>query len=589
MDITDLKTIHLIIGVILLTLGLQDQEPGIPVALHEKLLHADGGEAQISVFDELADYYKTRNNDSALYYINKGLALSEQIGYAEGHAEMLANLGDFLVMQDELSLAREKYELSSEILYETGNFMELAQVYLVLGNVYWVQDNYVVALDYYTRGEKLADSLSMTSLLPDFHNNLGTAYIMMEDYDQSLKYYTSAIELYRQDENLAPVPLCMINVVTIYERLNRLEEAREMCREALSMTDSIPDAEIAKIVAYEAFGNISYSEGDYRAAYAHYDTALRYVARLSPEYMGPRSVNEAQLLYSKGSCLYALGQYENASTVLYDAYELGLNTGQLRVVKEVSILLSLIEERFGNTNKALEFIKLHTKYADSMSSESISRKITQIKMKYEFDKTLRLKEMERLSREEAQKRKELVLFIVIGSILSALVVLFLLLRLQRNKTRRIELMRKNLKQDLEFKNKELTTNVMYLLQKNEFIMAISNRLSNMRDRFKAENRDVIDAVIREIENSSKAVNWKDFELRFQEVHSTFYEKINALYPDLTPNELKLCAFLRLNMTTKEISSITYQSYNSIKMARHRLRKKMKMDSADGLVTYLQGL
>lgn len=130
---------------------------------------------------------------------------------------------------------------------------------------------------------------------------------------------------------------------------------------------------------------------------------------------------------------------------------------------------------------------------------------------------------------------------------------------------------------------------MYLLQKNEFIMTIANKLTKMRSRFKTENRDVIDEVIREIENSSKEVNWKDFELRFQEVHSDFYTKINDLFPDLTPNELKLCAFLRLNMTTKEISSITYQSYNSIIMARHRLRKKLKMESAENLVAFLQGL
>ena len=88
-----------------------------------------------------------------------------------------------------------------------------------------------------------------------------------------------------------------------------------------------------------------------------------------------------------------------------------------------------------------------------------------------------------------------------------------------------------------------------------------------------------------LQNTSKDV-WKEFEIRFQEVHSDFYNNLNEKYPDLTPNEKKICAFLRLNMSTKDISAITYQSVRSIDMARFRLRKKIGLETDENLVTFL---
>lgn len=82
------------------------------------------------------------------------------------------------------------------------------------------------------------------------------------------------------------------------------------------------------------------------------------------------------------------------------------------------------------------------------------------------------------------------------------------------------------------------------------------------------------------------ISWEDFEIRFQQVYTGFYKKLNTDYPDLTPNELRLCAFFRLNMTTKEIAAITYQSANSIVVARYRLRKKLGMEKEENLVSFL---
>jgi DNA-binding CsgD family transcriptional regulator len=74
-----------------------------------------------------------------------------------------------------------------------------------------------------------------------------------------------------------------------------------------------------------------------------------------------------------------------------------------------------------------------------------------------------------------------------------------------------------------------------------------------------------------------------------DVHQEFYQRLNEMFPDLTPNEKKLAAFLRLNMTTKDISAITYQSTDSIKIARSRLRHKLGLTQDDNLIAFLESL
>ena len=94
--------------------------------------------------------------------------------------------------------------------------------------------------------------------------------------------------------------------------------------------------------------------------------------------------------------------------------------------------------------------------------------------------------------------------------------------------------------------------------------------------------------IKELESDNTQKVWKEFEMRFQNVHNDFYKRLINKFPDLSPNELRLCAFLKLNLNTKEISSITHQSINSIDIARSRLRQKLGLSKEENLISFLAG-
>ncbi len=84
-------------------------------------------------------------------------------------------------------------------------------------------------------------------------------------------------------------------------------------------------------------------------------------------------------------------------------------------------------------------------------------------------------------------------------------------------------------------------------------------------------------------------DWNLFENSFDEAHENYFRKLKEEYPDLTPNDLKLSAYLRMNMSSKEISSLLNITVRSVELRRYRLRKKLNMEHDKNLVEFFMEL
>jgi DNA-binding NarL/FixJ family response regulator len=117
---------------------------------------------------------------------------------------------------------------------------------------------------------------------------------------------------------------------------------------------------------------------------------------------------------------------------------------------------------------------------------------------------------------------------------------------------------------------------------------ISDRLIQIeKEAVREETKQAIFKISHELRIGADEKIMKEFSVRFQEVHNGFYEKLLEKFPELTQTELKLCAFLRLNMSTKDISELTGQSNLAVEKSRYRLRNKLGIrNSESNLVTFL---
>ena len=144
----------------------------------------------------------------------------------------------------------------------------------------------------------------------------------------------------------------------------------------------------------------------------------------------------------------------------------------------------------------------------------------------------------------------------------------------------IKLNNDKLRSDIESKNRELATSTMNIIKKNDFLNTIKTELMNGDAKSVSKVVKIID------QNLNNTDDWKMFQEAFNNADKNFLKKVKDKHPSLTPNDLRLCAYLRLNLSSKEIAPLLNISSRSVEVKRYRLRKKMELPHDSNLTNYI---
>jgi DNA-binding CsgD family transcriptional regulator len=158
----------------------------------------------------------------------------------------------------------------------------------------------------------------------------------------------------------------------------------------------------------------------------------------------------------------------------------------------------------------------------------------------------------------------------------------------RNEKEIIHLRNESLKIAMGHKTKELANTTMNLIQKNKMLTAIRNQLAELagiseNDQKKYEVQQLIKKINKDLRNEKHS---EVFNTYFDEVHQDFINRMREKFPDLSPKELRLCAYLRMNLSTKEIAPLMNISIRGVEISRYRLRKKMKLGRNEHLLDFI---
>jgi DNA-binding CsgD family transcriptional regulator len=148
--------------------------------------------------------------------------------------------------------------------------------------------------------------------------------------------------------------------------------------------------------------------------------------------------------------------------------------------------------------------------------------------------------------------------------------------------------REKLESEIRHMNTELATATMHLLNKNEFMTGIKGHLTQLmkRDADDTTKRELLQ-ITKDIEtNISDDADWEHFQFHFDRVHGDFTVRFKSAFPALTPQEIKLSAYLRMNLTTKEIAQLLNISVRGVEISRYRLRKKLHLDRNQNLQDFI---
>ncbi|WP_299768292.1 tetratricopeptide repeat protein [uncultured Dokdonia sp.] len=514
-------------------------------------------------------YHEVSNKDSTLYYMSIGHKINERLQVKSSMYSLNA--------------------LNAYVLEGEGKFAE--------------------AIGFHLRNIPIADNLKDAKKKAYAFSGIADVYRLQGNGKKAVEYmeFASKAATLLDDSYLNTKVGMSLNLALAYDVNDQRKESVALLEATIPM--AIKDKPFSEALIYHNLGRSYIINGKYEAAETYLNKALNIDAWATVPRRKLASLKELTTLYTAinrfdeavifGEQTYDLAcqleiQYhlEDATRNLAEAYELsGDFENSVRLKNEY---IAIINNIFDQDKNSL-MLELDAKYQTSKKEQAIQQL---------------------LSESIIRKRNT-----VIWSLLGLFVILFLFynrfynrkkntfllkqkeleIKAEKDRNDLIALRLKNEKifsrqqqqekeiiaLELKLKEKELTTNAMSLLQHKKHYESLIEKLKDIRlssDDIDASSK--IASVINETKASLVSYNWEEFQYVFEKVHVDFYHNLLKRFPNITPNEKKISAFLRLGLSTKDISAITNQTPHSILIARSRLRKKLGLSKEQSLTKYI---
>ncbi len=406
-----------------------------------------------------------------------------------------------------------------------------------------------------------------------YHNTLGELYYYEGiDPGKSYKEFKTALYILKVNKSHYIEDLIYSNYAISLQSEGKLDEAMRVEKKALEISIGKGDFWLQSIITSNIGVNFLYLQQPDSAE-------IYFLYSLETAKKTPQKIDEVQRSLFLGLFYNDRQAYDKAMSFLFfvknNVKQLESFSDKVQLFKGLSTSC-LMQNDF---KKALEYKDLQLSYKDSVEIFNLKKEV------FIYEHELKVKYLEgknQIQIVENQKNKLqitvsiLVIFVLLG--------FALMLFLSERKSKIIHAVR--LEKDLLEKEKLIiekslterdnTAKAMFLLEKDNLIHSITDKLSETLPAIQEHNQGMIRSIIIDLKGTVNHKRWDEFELRFNLVHPDFLKKLCGEFPKLSPNDKKLCAFLSMNMTTKDISNISGQTSHSINIARGRLRKKLNI-------------
>lgn len=587
------------------------------------LLQEAQGEQRIEVLWNLSDQTRRSNIDSSIIYVREALKNAKLHTREHLQAESHRKLGRLLSIKGENPEGLQ-HLLAAERIYK--QLEESERVALTLENIgalYRRQSDYPNALEYYYNALELRERLANQAELINTLKNIGVINERLGQKKKAIRFYKRALLKSEERDDASETAINAVQLGNIYASAGETDEALQFMNTALEASRRLPGEHASATILLE-ISDLYKNAKSYQQALAANQEALSLARGMSDKSLQALAMKNIAVIHAEQ------GDLSSANSYLMQTLDLFRKSGRLEeVVKtQLQIARNYLEEEeptkslavaskaldtaeevqsFELSRQVLEILieayrekddfeqallaqKQMIAVKDSIFNQAKSRQIAEMQTRYETKK--KEQEIALLQREKEQQallRNAFLVGLILLGIIGVLVYNRQRIKINKN---RAELENKRLKeeqleQDLEFKNKQLTTRTLHLVQKNETMKELKNKISSIRQ---SDNGDINRSLqkLRNLVDYSFSLDedWEQFRLYFEEVHTDFFDALKEQYPDLTRNELRLSALAKLNLSIKETATIMGITPDSVKTARYRLRKKLDIETQESLTGFM---
>ncbi|MBQ3738227.1 MAG: hypothetical protein II862_04465 [Bacteroidales bacterium] len=447
---------------------------------------------------------------------------------------------------------------------------------------------------------KLAKSgcLVLLNLLPEAYNNIQEGIEIAEKITDSIllgKLYNNLglmyLSVYRIPESINSFHKSLSNLSDNFEALYSLCVAHSLAKELDSTYQYYDSAYFYRELLLAAAKNRQdtiatyYRIGCMKSLEKNYDEAIHFLLQAYENMRENENTCQFSLdFYNEWGTLRELAlvslnmEYLDQALEFIDkAIQVAETSNHIEALPYSYGIKSDIWSHKGDYKAAYEYVKKQQECIDKLNQLQEIEILSQ----YEQD-LLRRKADEQLRYEQFKAvQKQRTTWIVAGLLVFfSILIAILLVMFNRKRRRMLEL-------ELNAQHREMTSKALNQMHVNEVLNDVVNRLDQIKDA-PEKTETSLSSMIRDLNEMVDDGSKKDFDYYFVQVHPSFYNNLKNDFPSLTTNDLRLCAFIKAKLSTKEIAELNNMSADSVKNSRSRLRKKMGLtdpsDSLDSLIS-----
>lgn len=531
-------------------------------------------------------------------------------------------------------MAIHQAEAAYKMALDRGESDQVAQAAFYLGKLYGSKlSDFKKGIFFFEKCIASAGSHSTAAYLAEGHASLGTLYYNCGQYDKAIQHLSTSLDMYKSKQDYTNQHFVRATLANIYAEYapHTFSSTRESFIELLEIATDLNNDSLYIITAgYYATALIRYQ--NFKEADHQINKALQ-LSRADERHtkMTPvLYVNLGDIFFHEGMVKAAINQYEKARELaIRFKKNIALFTSDLKLGKSYLSLNEVEVARKYYTEALLGFDKLgmnvrlqetynelallelqqknfeaayHYRTTQSTLNDSLlrqqSRALLDLQSQMRIERSLIKQKEESVSWLAAN----LILIVLLGTcffglfyinhkrllaskhrstLVSEKVILEKELQNQR-------LREEKLSQQVEFNSKKLTINALNMIQKNEILLQIKEKIASMKNSSTEDTQSALTKNLSQLVNFGLNIDrdWDNFIIHFEQVHNDFFDQLKTKYPHLNSSDLKLCALLKLKLDTKEIASIMNISPQSVKVARSRLRKKLELEMTSNLSAFI---
>lgn len=480
------------------------------------------------------------------------------------------------------------------IVDTTQSTKQLYEIYRTRGLSQSRSGNYAAALGSQQAANRIAHALKDSFLIAQSTYSIGSILYNQEQPDFARQHFQEAAKIFIELDSLRWLAY-VYNAYGLLERANEnWEKAIGYYHQSYRLLDSTGYREMASI-PLNNIGDIYLKQKKYAEALDTFRKTLMLVTQLNH----PREMAIAYL--NIGQALRELRQKDQAILNLHRGLTLARKEGFRRI--ETLGLKDLADtyKFFNNSDSAYVYLEDYLDLQDSLQNEASEARFEELYLAYESQKDqieMSNQKQEINALKQDKKLNQLSNYFIISLLMLALMLIsfFFIRNRMKRKLAEIELRNqkleaKQIRRELDGKQKDLTNLALEIARKNELFTKTNQTLLDIDlNSLPSDQRQKIEQLI-QFNNNQLRINEDLEELltNIEQVNTGFFEKLLKVAPDLTPYEKQLCAMFRLNLSNKEIAAIRNISPKSVEMARYRLRKKLPIEAEDDIYTFIQNI